>query len=1701
MRTNGKWILILMIVLAGILLPSSTVSAAGETPGVGSTVTFAGTDWLCIGADPVNGYKLLRTAVLPDGAKKFHYTTGVTFTDSDIRTYLNDTYYNTFNADEKSVIQSSTWNCGEAGNEGSVTATDYVGLLTLSEYNSINTQTWYVITDSFWWLITDYSTEFFPSGSKWSVDERFYPSFVNVASFGNESTAISVRPSLYLKPDTSFTLTDGKYVVLYSPPTPSFNPAAGAIAFGSMVEITSAGADHIYYTTDGIDPATSAGGSTLEYTGPVTVNEGLTIKAIAVKAGYPDSAIGSADYTQAESADLTGLTLSGTPSNFTFAGGTYTYEGVTVSNGASSIAVTPTGAGTIMVDGIPVTSGQVSEAIALTVGVEKTIMVVVTETGKLAKTYTIKVTREIGETDFQFDGTGTITGYTGPGGDVEIPSTIGGEAVTAIGNNAFNNCDILTSVTIPDSVTSIGQMAFAYCDNLTSATIPGSVNSWGTGAFAICPNLVNVTLNYGLISIGNDVFDSTGLTSIDIPASVTSIDDFAFYNCQSLTSVTIPANVTNIGEFAFNYCNNLTRARFMGDAPTLDAGVFGDSSADFKMNYLYGNASFVLTDGKWYGYDVTPLFTVTYDGNGSESGSVPVDGNLYEAGNTVNVPGNTGSLEKPGHTFAGWNTAADVSGAGYGGGGSFSMTDTGHVTLYAQWTITAASVSGITAPAAGAEAQTVGSLTAGDASYTVTGLTWQNGDGTAATLTAEGKFKAGSIYQAVIELTAAAGYKFQALIPTVDAGTAGAGTIDVDAEGNKLTFTVTFPATAAQSVSAIVVKTQPTKLTYTAGEILDLTGIVATLTYNDGTTADVALTDFGANGITANLDQGTAMEVATHNGQTVTLTCNTHTAETSSLSVSTATTQATPSFNPAGGAIAFGSEVVITSDGADHIYYTTDGTDPVTAVGGSTQEYTVPITVNSAMTIKAIAVKTGNLDSAVGSASYTQAESADLTDIVLSGNPTGFVFSGGTYAYDGVTVSNSVYGIAVTPIGAGIITVNGTEIASGTASENITLAPGVEKTIVVAATEAGRTVKTYTIKVTRKTLNVPQAPVIISANEGDESVDITWTEVPGSTGYKIFSSTTSGDYTDPPATVAGYVYGYEDTGLTNGQTYYYIVKAVKDGVDSPSSYQVSAAPGTVPDVPENVKATAGNGQVTVSFTEPADNGGRPINKYIAASSPGNVTAEGTGTVITVTGLTNGITYTFTVQAVNRFGSSQASTASNAVMPYRPSSGGDSKDDEPSTSTAPTTPAAPKTSTSSGEIGVDILVNGKAETAATATTTIIHDKTVTTVAVDDKKVEEKLQQAGNSAVVTIMVKNDADTVIGTLNGQTVKNMETKEAVLEIKTNNVAYTLPAQQINIDAVSEQIGKQVALKDITVSIKISEPNSDTVKIVEDTADKGNYQLVIKPVEFEITCSNGDKTVVVSKFNAYVERTIAIPEGINPDKITTGIVINPDGSFSHVPTAVVVIDGKYYARINSLTNSTYSIIYNPGTFKDVEGHWAKEVIDDMGSRLVVSGVGEEKFEPDGDITRAEFAAVVVRSLGLMCPGTGKDAFSDVLKGTWYYDAVSIAYEYGIISGNGNGEFGPMDKIKREQAMAMVLRAMKITGLKLEFNEGEMEQLFSEFKDSDNTAGYAKSGAAACIKAEIILGRNGSQVAPKENITRAEAAVIMQRLLRKSGLI
>ncbi len=150
-------------------------------------------------------------------------------------------------------------------------------------------------------------------------------------------------------------------------------------------------------------------------------------------------------------------------------------------------------------------------------------------------------------------------------------------SVTSISNHAFEDCTALTNITIPDSVTSIGAYAFRNCSSLTSIKIPNKVTAISEGAFVGCLSLKSVTIPNSVEYICNNAFESCfALTSITIPNSVTSIGDNAFIWCSSLKSITIPKSVTSIGTYAFFGCYSLTSVVipditfFMGDSAFLN---------------------------------------------------------------------------------------------------------------------------------------------------------------------------------------------------------------------------------------------------------------------------------------------------------------------------------------------------------------------------------------------------------------------------------------------------------------------------------------------------------------------------------------------------------------------------------------------------------------------------------------------------------------------------------------------------------------------------------------------------------------------------------------------------------------------------------------------------------------------------------------------------------------------------------------------------------------------------------------------------------------------------------------------------------------------------------------------------------------------------------------------------------------------------
>ena len=187
------------------------------------------------------------------------------------------------------------------------------------------------------------------------------------------------------------------------------------------------------------------------------------------------------------------------------------------------------------------------------------------------------------------NGTITITGFTGPGGDVTIPDTINGYPVTSIGNLAFAYCTNLTGVTIGDSVTSIGDYAFYSCTSLTSVTIGNGVTSIGDGAFLYCSSLTAITvaaLNPAYSSADGILFDKNQTLLIQcpggeagivvIPNGVTSIGDEAFLYCANLTGVTIPNTVTSIGDEAFELCSSLTTVLMSSNLTSIGNYAFHD---------------------------------------------------------------------------------------------------------------------------------------------------------------------------------------------------------------------------------------------------------------------------------------------------------------------------------------------------------------------------------------------------------------------------------------------------------------------------------------------------------------------------------------------------------------------------------------------------------------------------------------------------------------------------------------------------------------------------------------------------------------------------------------------------------------------------------------------------------------------------------------------------------------------------------------------------------------------------------------------------------------------------------------------------------------------------------------------------------------------------------------------------------------------
>lgn len=186
-----------------------------------------------------------------------------------------------------------------------------------------------------------------------------------------------------------------------------------------------------------------------------------------------------------------------------------------------------------------------------------------------------------------------------------------------------------------------------------------------------------------------------------------------------------------------------------------------------------------------------------------------------------------------------------------------------------------------------------------------------------------------------------------------------------------------------------------------------------------------------------------------------------------------------------------------------------------------------------------------------------------------------------------------------------------------------------------------------------------------------------------------------------------------------------------------------------------------------------------------------------------------------------------------------------------------------------------------------------------------------------------------------------------------------------------------------------------------------------------------------------------------------------------------------------SISRAATSRLYN-----DMGNHgWAVDAVEFLSLNGIIQGVGGGRYNPTGQITKGDFALMLVRAFGFTASGTVR--FNDVPADSYYAQAISVAHQLGIATGY-NGSFEPRRALSRQEAMLMVYRALKADGDPL--NNGLTADL-SVYRDSGQIAAEARPALGALILMGVVEGDGNGTLRPQDQLNRAETASLLHRLM------
>ena len=416
-----------------------------------------------------------------------------------------------------------------------------------------------------------------------------------------------------------------------------------------------------------------------------------------------------------------------------------------------------------------------------------------------------------------------------------------------------------------------------------------------------------------------------------------------------------------------------------------------------------------------------------------------------------------------------------------------------------------------------------------------------------------------------------------------------------------------------------------------------------------------------------------------------------------------------------------------------------------------------------------------------------------------------------------------------------------------------------------------------------------------------------------------------------------------------------------------------------------------------------------------------------------------------------------------------------------------------------------------------------------------------KDAGKDVYLTVDVKKgDQDAVYGedyeaVYNGKTLTEAEYKNLIsgytdadmadvingltyniYNSSVNNVSTTVNA--IDAEGNAEQIvdPKDNTLTPAKPTAKPSEP-SISVKASSTTVEFDKKFTVTATVKnakdgakVAFTTNDDEKYAVIfgtpTEINSKGETKATYVANNKPGTVTiTATYTDTEGNEKSASVKVTVKKASTTNSGSSSSNNTSSggpgiiaggntgAVTTPNTdsnykpdFQDLDSvEWARTAINGLAMRGMISGRDQYTFDPNANITRAEYCQILMGAINAL-NAKGESTFADVPSTAWYYNAVSVASQLGIVSGYGDGNFGPNDLITRQDMALMTYKTAQIMNKSLEPVNAEIT-----FEDSHEIADYAFEAVMTLQKAGIINGMTDTTFEPLSNATRAQSAKVI----------